>query len=143
MSILSKYQEWICAGANGYERNMLQHYTDLKGAHNILADIEVAATMANAAVTAATADITGAAKSLGAWALLAIPEAVKARQSQAINEHEKEAQHDAFNGNLERRIDEWALQSALAQQDKSITDQQISQANIQKQIVGTGSVEWG
>ena len=49
------YDSWIDAGPSSYERKMLENYRDLARLRNVLAEHEVATTIANAAVTAATA----------------------------------------------------------------------------------------
>lgn len=129
------YNSWIEAGPNLYERKMLQNYSDLNNKRNKLVDADVALTAANAALSAATA---GPGKGVAAaFAAIAVTGAATYQSfiAKDINRLEAEAQANSFNGNLERRKDEWALQSTLANKDSNIAAQQILQAKINKQIV--------
>jgi hypothetical protein len=53
------YQEWIDAGLNQWEQDMLQNYEDAKDARNASAKIEAALTVAQAVTSASSGGFLG------------------------------------------------------------------------------------
>ncbi|MCF6249734.1 MAG: Ig-like domain-containing protein [Methylococcaceae bacterium] len=129
-----KYDEWINAGANQYERAMLNNYQNLRDERNQLADLNALTTVLNATVSAVSAGL-GAAAGLVAVEALGLAAVHQSLQVKNINNLELESQTNTFNANLERRKDEWRLQSTLANKDIEIAAQQILQAGFNKAIV--------
>ena len=130
----SKYNEWIAAGQNKYEIDMLQSYSDATEAQKN-------ATISNAAVTQAQF----AAQSIGAWQGTKTITGIAAAQNVALVvasaaafaesnfrakaiDAENAAQTASFLSSFERRNDEWQLQAGLAALDVQIGDQQIQLA---------------
>lgn len=128
------FNSLINAGANEYERAMLKNYQDLKDSRNYLAAADAIATVANATVTAASANFSMPA-AMAAVGTLGIAAGARAKIISDINQLEAETQTNSFNANLERRKDEWRLQKALANHDINIAAQQIFQAGQHKQII--------
>lgn len=129
------YNEWINAGANQYERAMLENYKDIKNRRNIKAGLDAVITIGNAISSALLAEWSKQAAAAAISAGTSAAALAKNINEAFINTLEFEAQKNEFNGNLERRKDEWRLQSALAQQDIEIAAHQIFQAKLSKQLV--------
>jgi len=130
------YNEWIDAGANQYERDMLKNYADLNLARDFLAKADAEQMLANAIVTATSADWKSQPAALGiAGGLMAGALFERTVASFAVNSIEANLKRNELNANLERRKDEWRLQSALANKDADIATQQIFQAGLNKLIV--------
>lgn len=131
------YQEWIDAGFNEYEQNMLDNYEDINEIRNELANINAALTVAQslAAVESGGFLGTGLGAGYSGTAIVAGLAVGRAWRTNVLNEAEKEAQVNAFKASFERRKDEWQLQKSLAEQDLEIGAQQIALAQDHRQVV--------
>lgn len=126
---VDKYSEWIEAGLNEWELDMIEAY----GTAALYRKI---ATALGGAVAAAQA--AAAAQPWGAGAVATVAALSAASSSAeiiAIGE-ESEAQIASIYASYERRKDEWELQKSLAAQDFAIGGQQVKIANDQVRVVG-------
>ena len=126
---------WIGAGANQYERQMLDNY-------RVMADLQVQSAATEGVVQGVNALIAASSakafQSAQAQALAITTAALASTQAGfkgAIAGQQLRAQLNSFNANLERRKDEWRLQRALAGYDIDIAAAQIAQAQTGRQIV--------
>lgn len=127
---MDSYQEWIDAGMNEYELQMIEAY-EMAKKWRIFAT--AFSTVARAALSWA-----GAKGAVG-YAMAGIATAaygVEAGFTGAAIAEETEAQLAAVNASHERRKDEWELQKEVANQDVRIGDQQITLANDRVRVVG-------
>lgn len=135
------YSQWIAAGQNQFEQNMLQAYKDAGKAQENAAIARATGQAANAAMAAIPDKLTdyinpgvvlkGILAATGTAA--AITEGVyNVRAIQA----ETSAQTNSALASFERRNQEWGLQQGLAAIDVSIGNQQIQIAQAQLRVVG-------
>jgi len=122
------YQEWIDAGLNRWERDMLEDYDRARDFRNTIAGIDAALTFAQACTTASSGGIlgTGAGGGLGGAAAVGVLATVRAGFSIAMNNAETSAQINSATASFERRKQEWELQKQLAESDIAIGEQQLA-----------------
>ncbi|MBO0793791.1 MAG: hypothetical protein J2P36_22960, partial [Ktedonobacteraceae bacterium] len=122
------YQSWISAGPSQLEKNILQEYKNATYVQNTLAGIDAAITTTQAIVTAASSGfgILGSVAAAGAVGILSAGRAIFQVD---LNNTQNRIQSDTLRASWERRQQEWQLQLSLAQQDVTIGQQQITQAN--------------
>jgi len=119
------YQEWIEAGLNEYEMEMIDAYQEIASIKTLSAYWDVALQSFQALTTAATAGF-GAAAAFASAASVAMVALQRAKISELIFEAEKTAQVAFVYANYERRAQEWQLQKDLAEHSIRIGDQQIN-----------------
>ncbi|HST21597.1 MAG TPA: neuraminidase-like domain-containing protein [Blastocatellia bacterium] len=128
------YEDWINTGLSELENQMLDAYYGARDAQLLLSRLGTATQIAQAAVTAATADYSAAA----AWLLFAGFTQVALLEMTAKGDlirAESTAQIASVRAGFERRQQEWELQRSLAEQDVKIGDQQIQLANEYVDVV--------
>ncbi|MCA1702140.1 MAG: hypothetical protein LC808_02265 [Actinobacteria bacterium] len=121
------YQEWIDAGLNGWERDMLTQYESAGRVKNTIAFLDAALTTAQAVVSASSGGFlgTGASAGLATAALVGGLSALRAGAVGTLNNAETAAQIDSATASFERRNQEWELQRQLAEGDMAIGAQQV------------------
>jgi hypothetical protein len=130
------YQEWIDAGLNRWERDMLEDYKDAREHRNELAGLDAALTFAQAAAGASSGGLFGTGLS-GGWAAALTVGAiatVRARAAKAVNNAETSAQINSATASFERRNQEWELQRQLAESDMTIGAQQVAIAQTHTDV---------
>jgi len=136
------YSQWIAAGQNQFERNMLQAYDDAGQAQERAARARAAGQVASAGLSAIPESISEATWVPGVVMrnLLSIAVASSAIAEGAYNvqaiQAETTAQTNSALASFERRNQEWGLQQGLAAIDVSIGNQQIQIAQAQLRVVG-------
>lgn len=131
-----KYQEWLDAGLNEYEQGMLREYENIRTNRDWIAGLDAALTInqAGAAVGGASTP-WGYGIMAGAAAIatgLAVERAVRTAEANAAEQRLQEA---SLRASHERRVQEWALQKSLADQDWNIGKQQRLIAQQHEQVV--------
>jgi hypothetical protein len=131
------YQEWIDAGLNQWEQDMLQNYEDAKDARNASAKIEAALTVAQAVTSASSGGFLGSGLGGGIASAAAVAVAAVAQATLAIevNNAESAAQVNGAQASFERRQQEWELQRQRAEGEVAIGAQQIALAQTHTDIV--------
>jgi Tc toxin complex TcA C-terminal TcB-binding domain len=128
------YQDWIDTGIIESEQALLNAYIEVRETQLALSRFSTATQIANAAVTAATADYSAAL----AWSFFAGFTGLAIGESTAREFNiraETAVQMASFQSSFERRQQEWELQKTLAEQDVKIGVQQIQLANDHVDIV--------
>ena len=130
------YQDWISRGPNEYELTMLQKYSEAASLKSSATLFSAHAQALQILTIAATADATADNPGARIAALAAQGEVMaSAGYSSELARVEGEIQAEALQASLERRVDEWTLQSALAAQDSQIGRQEVTLAQDRTQIV--------
>lgn len=129
------YDQWISAGLNQHERDMLKAYDDIANYENNVARAR-AIQQGIEAFLSSLASIQSS--TAGAVALPAIGLAIGAElaATEGANEAGRQAQVSEAMASFERRLDEWNFSKSLAAHDVLIGTQQIDLADHNLQIVG-------
>jgi hypothetical protein len=130
------YQEWIDAGLNQWERDMLASYESAKGIRQTLAVVDAGLTVAQAAVSASSGGILGSGVGAAQAGVLLIGglAALKAGATIALGNAETDTQVNAAQASFERRKQEWELQRQLAEGDMAIGAQQVALAQTHTEV---------
>jgi hypothetical protein len=130
------YQEWIGAGLNQWESDMLQDYADARDARNWLADIDAALTVAQTLASVSSGGFLGTGLGAGLGGTIAVGALAIVRSNKTIvaNNAEMAAQVNSATASFERRKQEWELQRQLAEDDFAIGAQQITLAETHTDI---------
>jgi hypothetical protein len=130
------YQEWIAAGLNRYEEDMLADYRETRDAKNTLAAWDAALTVAQtlAAVESGGFLGTGLGAGLGGTVLVGSLAVAKALQTRSVNNAEASAQINSAKASFERRNQEWELQRQLAERDIGVGEQQVTLAQTHTDV---------
>jgi hypothetical protein len=130
------YTEWIDAGLNRWERDMLNDYKRARDFRNVVAHFDAALTINQAVSSAAGSGWFGTG--LGAaWASVATTAFMAdARMAATIgaNYAETSAQINSATASFERRKQEWELQRQLAESDIAIGRQQVAIAQTHTDV---------
>lgn len=127
--LVDTYAEWIVAGLNEYEEEMLDFYA-------VAATFKSMAAALTGAITGLQAMSSASIYTLGiAATVMGLAIGRTATEVTAIGA-ETAAQRAAFLASHERRKDEWELQKEVANQDIEIGNQQITLANDRVRVVG-------
>lgn len=131
---LRAYQNWIEAGLNEYEQQMITAYNEIESAKKDALNYDNIIKIAQAAIAAAGA---GFGAAIAAASLAALTSGVGSVSSEREKEFqaEKRSQVASVNASFERRKQEWELQQLLATNDIAIGEQQIILANDRVEIV--------
>jgi hypothetical protein len=130
------YQEWISRGLNEAEQLMLKQFEVAAGEKIAATHSQAMAQVALAQTTAATASGPEAAAAATAAAISATATLASAEFTSLATLAEVAIQRASLFASYQRRLDEWMLQSALANQDSQISRQQVTMARDQVQIRG-------
>jgi hypothetical protein len=128
------YQQWIDAGLNEFENQMIDAYTRSAIARTCATFFGTLAQIAQAQTTAAAGGATGAAAAAVPAAVTAVMAMGGYMASSIAITAETQAQIASINASQERRKQEWQLQKNLADKDKLITDKQVDIALDHEQI---------
>jgi hypothetical protein len=125
------YQEWIDAGLNEWERDMLEDYREIGRRRNVLAGIDAALTVAQtlAAVESGGFLGTGLGAGLGGSVVVGALAVTQAATTVMVNNAETSAQINSATASFERRAQEWELQRQLSESDVAIGEQQVTIAH--------------
>ncbi|HEY9796414.1 MAG TPA: neuraminidase-like domain-containing protein [Leptolyngbyaceae cyanobacterium] len=136
------YSQWIAAGQNQFERNMLQAYEDAGQAQERAARARTVGQVASAGLSAIPESWSEATwvpgvvmRNLLSTVVASSAIAEGAYNVQAI-QAETSAQTNSALASFERRNQEWGLQQGLAAIDVSMGNQQIQIAQAQLRVVG-------
>lgn len=130
------YKQWIDAGLNQWERDMLGNYKDALRHRNTVADFDAALTTAQALTSASSGGFLGTGISGALWgvALVGGLATFRAGAVKDLNNAESSAQVNSANASFERRRQEWELQRQLAESDIAIGAQQVALAQTHTDI---------
>jgi Tc toxin complex TcA C-terminal TcB-binding domain/Bacterial Ig domain len=121
------YQEWIDAGQNKLENDMLNYYKRARNFRDAIAHFDAVIVTAQAITSAAAGGWAGTG--LGASWSTAIATGVAAdlrmAATIAANHAETSAQINSATASFERRKQEWEFQRQLAESDMAIGQQQV------------------
>jgi hypothetical protein len=139
---IDTYGDWIQAGANEYENQMILGYQSIAEAQNNGANASLyiqvkQSAMASAQLAASIAAVdpyVAAGVGLANFAVDTNLFELLNQSQRSVNNRTADVQFASVLASLERRQDEWALQKRLAEQDSLISDQQKTIANDQVQI---------
>jgi hypothetical protein len=128
--MVTTYADAINHPSNQYEKNLLDNYSDMRNAQDLIAGGEMAMSIAQFAEgtnwsqpqswAAAAIGITGAA--------------VKFEGQVSLNEINKSIQENQLNAGIENRVREWKMQLSGAQQDAQVAAAQVSVAEDQEKV---------
>lgn len=119
---IDTYGQWIAQGPNAAEQAMLNDYQSENDARNWQTGLQAAASAASVASSLP-------------FGYGAIPLDLAAGAAGVqVNDAQYNAQVDAFQGSLERQIDNWSLNQSLATADHDIATQQITIATQQTTV---------
>lgn len=127
------YGEWLDEGLNGWEAATLAAYVSGGLARILATNFQTAASIAQAAIVAATATYGAAAAAASATTFGVLTGLGNIASNLAIAA-ETTAQVSSLQASFERRRDEWELQQGLANQDYLISEQEIRVAVGEEQI---------
>jgi hypothetical protein len=128
------FQEWISGGPNEYEQLLTMNYRAAASAKRTAARITGQMQAAQASTMAAAAQFGAAAAATGAF-LTGMFATASAESTAEAAAAESDIQFNSLQASLERRVEEWTLQSALAAQDSQIGRQEVTLAQDRTQIV--------
>jgi hypothetical protein len=130
------YQEWIDAGLNQWERDMLDDYKDARRHRNTVAEFDAAMTIAQAVLTSSSGGVlgTGIGAGMAGAAIVGGLAAFRAGAVMDLNNAESSAQINSANASFERRRQEWELQRQLAEGDMAIGAQQVALAQTHTDV---------
>lgn len=131
---LTTYQEWISRGLNEHEQVMLEKYGEAASSASHSAKSNANLQIAQAAVTAATAGVESAA-ALAAATITTYAALANADSATELASIQRDLSIESMSAGVERRVDEWTLQSAEAAQDSQIGRQEVTLAQDRTQIV--------
>ncbi len=129
------YKEWLDAGLNVWELQMIDAYHSAAAARTLAAFCDAGATMFQAATSAAAAFPTNVPAAQAQAILVSLTAMGRYVASGMAIQAETQAQVASVWASYERRAQEWQLQSELAQHSIRIGDQQIEIANDGVNIV--------
>jgi Tc toxin complex TcA C-terminal TcB-binding domain len=122
------YQEWIDAGLNRWEQDMLNDYSRARDFRNLTAGLDAALTIAQAMQSASSSGWLGSGIGVQ-WSGVALVSGLavaRAASTIAANYAETSAQINSATASFERRKQEWEFQRQLAESDIAIGQQQVA-----------------
>jgi hypothetical protein len=133
---IDTYGQWIAQGPNDAEQAMLNDYKGEADARNWQTGLQAAASAASAAAQGCS--FLAAGQSFGASNALNFVSAgldlAAGGAGIMANNAQYHAQVNAFNGSLERQMDNWSLNQSLATSDRDIASQQVTIATNQANV---------
>ncbi|MFE0515425.1 LamG-like jellyroll fold domain-containing protein, partial [Streptomyces sp. NPDC058964] len=131
------YTARISAGLNGYERDVLQNYMEIRDLKNVVTGLDAAIGVAQAAsTTGSLLDIvfSGGAK-IGIAAGISVAQIAKGVATGFLNGAEARLSANSFMASHERQVDEWKLQKGLAEKDSRAAEHAWQAAKDHKSVV--------
>jgi Tc toxin complex TcA C-terminal TcB-binding domain/Bacterial Ig domain len=130
------YQEWIDAGLNQWERDMLDDYKEALHHRNTVAEFDALLTAAQALTSASSGGFlgTGIGGALVGAEGVGLLAAFRAGAVKDLNNAESSAQINSAKASFERRKQEWELQRQLADSDFAIGEQQVAIAQTHTEV---------
>ncbi|MDX2032571.1 MAG: neuraminidase-like domain-containing protein [Blastocatellia bacterium] len=129
------FDEWISAGLNQHELDMLQAYDDIAQFENNVA-LARAAQQGIQAFLASLASVQSSAAGAAALPVIGFAIGQELANVQGVNDARRQSQASAAMASFERRLNDWKLSKSIATQDVLIGAQQMELAESQLQIVG-------
>jgi hypothetical protein len=127
---VNTYEEWISAGLNQYEEEMLKAYDNAAELQGLISENDASIQLMQAMTTAATASTAWSAAAASTMAVgVGLTAFSRSGNTKKLARSQRDAQIASFNASYERRKEEWVLQHELAQQDVKIGDQTIALAH--------------
>jgi len=130
---VDKYRQWINAGLNQYEQDMIKAYLDIENAEKEIANFDKFIQISQAMISAAGAGV-GAGAAFTAATILSTAAFARSTPLEEKLAAEKKAQVARIHADYENRKREWELQQLVATQDVAIGTQQITLANDRVEI---------
>jgi hypothetical protein len=130
------YQEWIDAGMNQWEEDMLDDYKEARNYRDAAAGIDAALTVAQTLAAVESGGVLGTGIGVGWGGTLLVGGLALAKSGATIgaNNAETSAQINSAKASFERRKQEWELQRQLADSDFAIGQQQVTIAQTHTEV---------